>query len=137
MHGHVFAYVGNYLHEEISVTLPAKHAHARTHAFRYSVSLGNKERSVSHWSYRGVGLSTIRPLHCHSVAKMPEDCCGCCGYTRASGLGRSWPECAVDAEERLENLAVCYRYGCLVEMQLAQFYGYVLSHQFKPARVLR
>lgn len=35
MHGHVFASGGNYLDEDISVTLPARRARARTHSRTY------------------------------------------------------------------------------------------------------
>lgn len=48
-----------------------------------------------------IGLLSMfgRLLFALLTATQEKNCCGCYEYTRASGLGRDWPECAVDAEE--------------------------------------
>lgn len=90
--------LGQFCHSATAV-----HMHAPMHARCSSASLGNKEYSFSHWPSLGDRVSSIRPPVCHSGAKIHEDCCGCCGCVRASGLGRDWPDCAVDVEDRIKK----------------------------------
>lgn len=119
----------------ISDTLSIRaHAYARTLLSCQPWQQGNKLLSLASCrrsaAFYSPSSAATQERKCPKIAVAAAD-------TRAAGLGRVWPECAVDAEEeeKKKNIEVSYRNGCLIEMQLAHFSGCMLYYQTKPLRV--
>lgn len=72
-------------------------------------------------------LDATQELHCPTAP-----------VAAADAGQRGWVGSDLDTQWMLKEkkIALCYRNGCLIQMQLAQFYGSMLYHQCKPLHVL-
>ncbi|CAK6952327.1 Hypothetical predicted protein [Scomber scombrus] len=103
------------------------HAHVRAHLAVVS-ALATETRGSP------IGLRSARccPLFASLTATQEGNCLNTAADTGVTGLGRVWPECAVDAD-REKDIAVCIRYGYPTDMQLAHIYGCMRYYQSSAA----